>query len=293
MRLVTVRDGEKRRAGVLEGDRVLVTDLPDLELAISTEHDLSRARGEWRALAEVRLVPPLSPPTVFCLGQNYRDHLDEKAPIESKEPEFFLKAGQTIAGPDEPALADPRVTTKLDYETELGIVIGRPGRFIPPERALDHVFGYVVVNDLTARDRQVRPLAGGGFEMALGPGKNFDGATRLAPWVTPAEEVGDPPDLRLTTHVNGELRQLNATRNMIHDVRSLVSFLSQLVELRPGTVISTGTPGGTGWGQDPELGGTGVTPTGCQPARYLAPGDHVRSEIERVGVLEFDVIGPD
>jgi 2-keto-4-pentenoate hydratase/2-oxohepta-3-ene-1,7-dioic acid hydratase in catechol pathway len=293
MQLVTVRYGNERWVGVLEGDRILVTDVPNLEVAISTARNLSHARGEWRPLAEVQLAPPISPPTVFCLGQNYRDHLDEKAPIESKEPEFFLKAGQTIAGVDEPAVADPRVTTKLDYETELGIVISRPGRFIPPESALDHVFGYVVVNDLTARDRQVRPLTGGGFEMALGPGKNFDGATRLAPSVTTAEEVGDPQDLRLTTQVNDELRQLNSTRNMIHDVRSLVSFLSQLLELRPGTVISTGTPGGTGWGQDAELGGTGVTPPGCQPARYLAPGDHVRSEIERVGVLEFDVIGPD
>ena len=191
-----------------------------------------------------------------------------------------------------PAIADPRVTAKLDYETELGIVIGRSGRFITRDRALDHVFGYIVVNDLTARDRQVRRLRGGGFEMALGPGKNFEGATRLASWVTPAGEVGDPQALELTTRVNGELRQFNSTRNMIHDVRTLVSFLSQLLELRPGYVISTGTPGGTGWGQDPELGGTGVTPAGCQPARYLAPGDQVRSEIQGVGVLEFDVIAP-
>jgi 2-keto-4-pentenoate hydratase/2-oxohepta-3-ene-1,7-dioic acid hydratase in catechol pathway len=290
MKLVTVRDGDGRRAGVLDGDHVLVIGEP-LDVAIATGYDFANAEGDRRPLADVELATPLSPPTVFCLGQNYRDHLDEKAPIESKDPEFFLKAGQTIADPDEPAVADPRVTAKLDYETELGIVIGRPGRFIPPDRALEHVFGYIVVNDLTARDRQVRPLASGGFEMALGPGKNFEGATRLAPWVTPAAEVGDPQNLALTTRVNGELRQSNSTGNMIHDVRSLVSFLSQLFELRPGTVISTGTPGGTGWGQDPELGGTGVTPPGCEPARYLRPGDHVRSEIERVGVLEFDVSG--
>lgn len=290
MRLVTVLDGDVRRAGVLDGDSVLITD-EALEEAIAAGCDFALARGARRPLTEVQLAPPLSPPTVFCLGQNYRDHLDEKAPIESEEPEFFLKAGQTVAGPAEPAVADPRVTAKLDYETELGIVIGRPGRFIPRERALDHVFGYVVVNDLTARDRQVRPLAGGGFEMALGPGKNFEGSTRLAPWITPAAGVGDPQCLALTTHVNGKLRQSNSTRNMIHDVRSLVSFLSQLFQLRPGTVISTGTPGGTGWGQDRDLGGTQVTPRGCEPARYLAPGDHVRSEIEGVGVLEFDVVG--
>lgn len=292
MRLVTVRTDDGERAGVLEGDRVLLTEEPNLEAAIRRGYDFSQARGTWRAIAEVQLERPLTPRAVFCLGQNYRDHLAEKAPIESKEPEFFLKAGDTVAHPDDPAIADTRVTAKLDYETELGVVIGRSGRFIPPESALDHVFGYIVVNDLTARDRQVRPLSSGGFEMALGPGKNFEGATRLASWVTPAAEVGDPQELALTTSVNGELRQSNSTRSMIHDIRSLVSFLSQLLELRAGYVISTGTPGGTGWGQDAELGGTGLTPPGCEPGRYLAPGDRVRSEIERVGVLEFEVVAP-
>lgn len=292
MRLVTVRaDDGSARAGTLEADRVLVTDAP-LEDAILNGYDFSQATGDWRPLSEVQLERPLRPDVIFCLGQNYRDHLDEKAPIESKEPEFFLKAGDTVAHPEAAAIAEPRVTAKLDYETELGVVIGRSGRFIPRDRALDHVFGYVVVNDLTARDRQVRRLPDGRFEMALGPGKNFEGATRLASWVTPAEEVGDPQALALTTHVNGGLRQSNSTANMIHDVRSLISFLSQFLELRPGHVLSTGTPGGTGWGQDPELGGTGVTPPGCEPARYLTPGDRVRSEIERVGVLEFDVIAP-
>jgi 2-keto-4-pentenoate hydratase/2-oxohepta-3-ene-1,7-dioic acid hydratase in catechol pathway len=289
MRLVSIIDGGRRRAGVLDGERVLVTEVPGLDEAIASGFDFANASGEWQELADVRLDPPLRPPTVFCLGQNYRDHLAEKAPIELREPEFFLKAGQTVAAPDASAVADPRVTRKLDYETELGIVIGRGGRGIPPESALDHVFGYVVVNDLTARDRQVRPISGGRFEMALGPGKNFDGATRLASWVTPAAEVGDPQALALTTQVNGELRQSNSTRNMLHDVASLVSFLSQLMTLRPGSVIATGTPGGTGWGQDPELGGTGVTPPGCKPGRYLEPGDRVRSEIELVGVLEFEV----
>jgi 2-keto-4-pentenoate hydratase/2-oxohepta-3-ene-1,7-dioic acid hydratase in catechol pathway len=291
MRLVSVvLDDGRRRAAVLEGERVLVTDAPGLDAAIAEDYDFERAQGEWHDLADVRLDAPLYPTTVFCLGQNYRDHLAEKAPIELKEPEFFLKAGQTVSAPDEPAAADPRVTAKLDYETELGIVIGRPGRAIPEEEALDHVFGYVVVNDLTARDRQVRPVSGGRFEMTLGPGKNFDGATRLAPCVTTADEVGDPHALALTTQVNGELRQSNSTASMIHRVPRLVAFVSQLLTLRPGTVISTGTPGGTGWGQDPELGGTGVTPPGCVPARYLAPGDRVRSEIERVGVLEFEVV---
>jgi 2-keto-4-pentenoate hydratase/2-oxohepta-3-ene-1,7-dioic acid hydratase in catechol pathway len=201
------------------------------------------------------------------------------------------RSSQYEGSKDDPTVGTPVWQTLL--EVELAVVIGRTAHRVPVESAMSHVAGYLVVNDLTARDRQVRPLASGGFEIALGPGKNFEGATRLAPWVTPAAEVGDPQQLALTTHVNGELRQSNSTRNMIHDVRTLVSFLSQLLELRAGYVISTGTPGGTGWGQDAELGGTGLTPSGCEPGRYLAAGDHVRSEIERVGVLEFDVAAAD
>jgi 2-keto-4-pentenoate hydratase/2-oxohepta-3-ene-1,7-dioic acid hydratase in catechol pathway len=290
MQLATVLVGGEPRAGILDGKRVLVTEARGLASAIATGYDFTRASGEWHALADVHLDAPLRPPVVLCTGQNYRDHLDEKAPVEVSEPEFFLKAGQTIAPPDEPALLDARVTAKLDYETELGVVIGRPGRAIPRERALEHVFGYVVVNDLTARDRQIRPLGQGRFATALGPGKNFDGATRFAPWVTSAAAVGDPNTLQLTTRVNDELRQANSTRNMLFDVGELVSYLSQLLTLPAATVIATGTPGGTGWGQDHHLGGTGATPPGCKPGRYLAPGDRVESEVERVGLLEFDIV---
>jgi 2-keto-4-pentenoate hydratase/2-oxohepta-3-ene-1,7-dioic acid hydratase in catechol pathway len=290
MQLATVLVDGAPRAGLLDGGRVLVTDAPGLGAAIATGYDFSRARGEWRERADVRLDAPLRPPVVLCMGQNYRDHLDEKPPVDLPEPEFFLKAGQTIAAPGDPAVLDPRVTTKLDCETELGVVIGRSLRAIPPEEALEHVFGYVVVNDLTARDRQVRPLGEGRFAAALGPGKNFDGSTRIAPWITTAPQVGDPGRLRLETRVNGELRQANSTANMLFDVGELVSFLSQLLTLQPGTVIATGTPGGTGWGQDAELGGTGATPPGCKPGRYLAPGDRIESEVAGVGLLEFDVV---
>jgi 2-keto-4-pentenoate hydratase/2-oxohepta-3-ene-1,7-dioic acid hydratase in catechol pathway len=290
VRLVSVIADGERRAGLLDGDRVLVTRVPGLDAAIGAGVDLVDAGGDWLPLDEVELDAPLRPPVVFCLGQNYRDHHDEKAPVEVKEPEFFLKAGQTVMSPDAPCLLDPRVTAKLDYETELGVVIGRAARHVPPERALEHVLGYVVVNDLTARDRQVVPLDAGGFAMALGPGKNFDGATRLGVWVTPAADVPDPHALALRTRVNGEVRQRNTTAAMIHRVPELIAFLSRLLTLQPGAVVSTGTPGGTGWGQDAELGGTRVTPAGCVPGRYLAPGDHVQSRIEGVGELSFDVV---
>jgi 2-keto-4-pentenoate hydratase/2-oxohepta-3-ene-1,7-dioic acid hydratase in catechol pathway len=277
---------------MLDGEEVIVLDAPGLDAAVAAGPDLGSPSGEGRRvpLEQVRLDAPLRPGAVFCLGQNYRDHLDEKAPVELSAPEFFLKAGQTIAVPGEPCLLDTRVTAKLDYETELGVVIGRPARHVSPKRAPEHVFGYLVVNDLTARDRQVVPLDGDGFATALGPGKNFDGATRLGAWVVPAADVPDPRALSLTTRVNGELRQSNSTGAMIHEVDELIAFLSRLLTLQPGSVISTGTPGGTGWGQDAELGGTAVTPAGCVPGRYLQPGDRVESRIEGVGELAFDVV---
>lgn len=270
-----------------------MTDLPGgLDAAMAQGLDPAEiARRAQRSVApeEAVMDAPLRPPVVFCTGQNYADHLSEKAPVVVEEPEFFLKAGQTIAAPGEPCVRDETVTRKLDYETELGVVIGRTGRNIPPERALDHVYGYVVVNDLSARDHQVAVLGDGRYGSALGPGKNFDGATRLARWVTSADELPGPDSLSLTTRVNGEPRQSTTTASMLFPVPALIAFVSSLLTLPAGSLIATGTPGGTGWGQDAELGGTGLTPPGCVPARYLVPGDRVNSEIERVGVLEFEV----
>jgi len=290
MRLVSVVEGGERRAAVVEGDRAFVTEVPGLDAALAASIDVIGARGEWRPLADLHLDAPLRPPVVFCTGQNYRDHLAEKAPVEVDEPEFFLKAGQTIAAPDDPVLVEKDVTKKLDYETELGVVIGRQGRRIDPDQALKHVFGYVVLNDLTARDRQVKMSADGRSTLSLGTSKNFDGSTRLAPWITTADEVEDPGNLALTTRVSGKLRQSNTTANMLFDIASLIAFVSRYLTLLPGAVLATGTPGGTGWDQDPELGGTGVTPPGCEPGRYLEAGDEVENEVERVGRLTFEVL---
>ena len=141
--------------------------------------------------SEVTFDAPLRPPVVFCVGQNYADHLEEKQAVHRPEPEL-PKAGQTIVGPDAPAVLEPHVTTKLDYETDLGIVIGRAGRNISEQDAFDHVFGYVALNDLTARDRQVVLHPDGAQSMALGPGKNFDGSTRMGTYVMSGEDLGDP-----------------------------------------------------------------------------------------------------
>jgi 2-keto-4-pentenoate hydratase/2-oxohepta-3-ene-1,7-dioic acid hydratase in catechol pathway len=291
MRLVSVLQSGRRLAGILDEDRVLVSDLDGgVDALIASGRTPESLEGRWREAADVQLDAVLRPPVVLCAGQNYRDHLDEKAPVEVRDPEFFIKAGQTIAHPQDPCYLDDLVTRKLDYETELGVVIGRPGRRILPEDAYRHVFGYVVLNDLTARDRQVVRNRDGTFTMALGPGKNFDGATRVAQWLVPAAAIGGDPRLRLTTHVGDELRQDNSTANMVFSIPRVIGYLSTLITLQPGTLIATGTPGGTGWGSDPELGGTSVTPAGCARARYLIAGDRVRSAIEGVGELTFEVV---
>ena len=242
-------------------------------------------------LEAVRLLAPLVPPAILNSGQNYWDHREEKPPVDQEEPEFFLKAPLAVIGPDEPILYDPAVTRKLDYEVELAVVIGKPGRHIPDDRALEHVFGYTVANDVTARDRQAIPHPEGGWQYALGPGKNFDSAAPLGPSIVTADEVPDPQDLHLRTYVNGELRQNNTTANMIWDVAALVSFLSTFLTLRPGVVIETGTPGGTAWATDPEIGGRPYEREDVRRAGYLEPGNVVRVEIDGIGSLTNPVGG--
>ena len=249
-----------------------------------------------RALKTVRLAPPLRPSTILCSGSNYHDHNREKAaaPISGKEPEFFLKTADCVVGPEANIVYDERLTKKLDCETELAVVIGRAGRHIPVERALEHVFGYTIVNDVTARDRQVRRKPDGSTWYELGRGKVFDSSAPLGPWITTADEIPDPQALRLRTRINGELRQSASTGNMIWSCAELIHFFSTNLTLQPGMVIITGTPGGTAWSTDADLGGQWIGAADGEeaivPARgYCRPGDVVECELERIGVLRNTV----
>jgi len=249
--------------------------------------ELARAPGaETPSLNDIRLCAPLRPEIILCSGENYHDHRTEKPRVEGKEPEFFIKAPHGVVGPDDDIVLHPAVTTKLDYETELAVVIGTEGRLIPAERALEHVYGYTIMNDVTARDRQVRMRPDGTCSYNLGPGKNFDTCAPMGPVLVTADELGDPQALGLRTLVNGEVRQNNTTASMIWPVAELVQFFSTYLTLRPGFVISTGTPGGTAWGTDEALGARKTTRDDVVPAPgYLAPGDEVRCEIEGIGTL--------
>lgn len=242
--------------------------------------------------ASVRLKAPIVPTTILASGSNYRGHNEEKAntSISGKEPEFFVMTADCVVGPGEPIGYDPTLTEKLDCETELAIVIGEAGRHIPAEKALDHVFGFTILNDVTARDRQVRRSPEGFVWYDLGRGKAFDGSAPIGPCIVTSDEVGDPQDLSLRTRINGELRQSASTADMIWTCAELVHFFSINFTLKPGMVITTGTPAGTAWSVDTELGGTGRVEPGLVPAsRYCLPGDVVESEINKIGVLRNEI----
>jgi 2-keto-4-pentenoate hydratase/2-oxohepta-3-ene-1,7-dioic acid hydratase in catechol pathway len=254
--------------------------------------DISRRSNVGRKRRSgLRLRAPLRPEIILCSGENYWDHRDEKPPVEGREPEFFIKVPHGAIGPEDDILLDRAVTKKLDYETELAIVIGKAGRHIPVERAQEHIFGYTIVNDVTARDRQVRMRPDGTCSYALGPGKNFDTCAPIGPMIVSADEIPDPQALELRTRVNDTVRQSNSTAKMIWNVAELVNFFSIFLTLRPGFVISTGTPGGTAWGSDPELGGRPYERDDVErPSGYLQPGDVVCCEVEGIGVLRNRVV---
>ncbi|MBC7803302.1 MAG: fumarylacetoacetate hydrolase family protein [Candidatus Parcubacteria bacterium] len=303
MKIVRFTAEGATRLGALEGGEVV--EFPGVASAqefiaggaasmAAARQAIASGKGR-RALAGVKLLAPIVPSTILCSGSNYTDHNKEKAntPISGKEPEFFVKTADCVIGPEDAIAHDERLAKKLDSETELAIVIGKAGRFIPQEKALEHVFGYTIVNDVTARDRQVRRTPQGVTWYELGRGKAFDTSAPLGPCITTADEVPDPQALRLRTRINGELRQSASTANMIWNCAQLVHFFSVNFTLKPGMVIITGTPGGTAWSVDPELGGKWIGGDGGEkltPAKgYLQPGDVIECELEKIGVLRNTV----
>ena len=321
MKFVRIKNGDQLTVGVVDGD-----DAVELVPALSAKRTLSAAETvqladmtaliaagpAGRALAEeavqasrvsgkgrrklsdVRLAAPLHPGLILASGGNYSDHRDEKdeAPLAGKEPEYFFKTPNSVIGPDEAIERDPRVTNKLDYEVELAVVIGKKGRHIQEDSVADYIFGYCILNDITARERQVRWRPDGTYFYEAGSSKNFDTSTPLGPYIVTADEVPNPQDLKLRTYVNEELRQNNTTRNMTFSAAHLVAFFSTFLTLYPGYVIATGTPGGTAWGNDPELGGKPYGRDDVVRGGYLKVGDVVRCEVEKLGVLRNVVVGP-
>jgi 2-keto-4-pentenoate hydratase/2-oxohepta-3-ene-1,7-dioic acid hydratase in catechol pathway len=313
MKVVCFKQSGAVRLGILSGDRVVdpLAALPERDAARAYFVDtvaFIRSGEEGRRIAErllkdapanavrplaaVELAAPILPSTILCSGSNYRAHNAEKAntPISGKEPEFFVMTADNVVGPDDKIIYDPSYTKKVDCETELAIVIGKAGRHIPRERALEHVFGYTIVNDVTARDLQVRTSPEGSVWYEVGRGKVFDTSAPLGPVIVTADEIPDPQVLDLHTRINGELRQHSSTGDMIFSCADLIHFFSIGSTLKPGMVIITGTPGGTAWSNDPDLGGKWQALPGLVRAtRYCLPGDIIECEVEKIGVLRNTV----
>jgi 2-keto-4-pentenoate hydratase/2-oxohepta-3-ene-1,7-dioic acid hydratase in catechol pathway len=219
-------------------------------------------------LPSVRLHAPIADPGKFiCIGLNYKDHAAETGNPAPKEPPIFPKWNNAILDPGEPILR-PRGEKTLDWEVELGVVIGRTARYVTKERALDHVFGYTIINDASARDFQF-------LTTQWSAGKIPDTLAPVGPYIADRAEIPDPHVLDLKTWVNGTLMQNGNTSNFIFDVRYLVSYLSGLITLAPGDLIATGTPAGVGFSRKPPV--------------TLGPGDTVRLQITGLGVLENPV----
>ena len=243
------------------------TGLTDLAAAASaTNVSSSSPASQVVPLSGTELLAPVPRPgKVVAIGRNYREHTNEEGVEAPAAPLVFAKWPSSVIGHGADIRWDPGLTAQVDYEAELGVVIGRKARYVSEADALDHVLGYTCINDVSARDLQF----GDGQWVR---GKSLDTFCPMGPSLVTADEVGDPQDLAISCRVGGELLQDSRTSEMYFSVAEIISFLSRSFTLEPGDVIATGTPGGVGAFRD--------------PPRFLGDGDRVTVEIERIGRLE-------
>ena len=251
---------------------------PQIDLAVES---ILSARANFekirRPLAEVKIrAPTLYPGVLYCAGANYRDHFLEmtgkSAGKKDRQPFFFLKTvAGTIIGPGE-AVRLPSYSSKVDWEAEIALVVGRAGKNIPAERAMDYVAGFTILNDLSARDLTKRDDVPFVFDW-IGQ-KCFDTAAPMGPWITPTDAIPDPNDMAIRLWVNGELKQNSNSGQQIFSFNEQIAYLSHHVTLFPGDVIATGTPAGVGMAK----------------GEFLKPGDQIKIEVEGLGVLVNPVV---
>jgi 2-keto-4-pentenoate hydratase/2-oxohepta-3-ene-1,7-dioic acid hydratase in catechol pathway len=305
MRFANVQAGGSTHLGLPDGDHVYLfaplarlasrgkarggrasSPIPDDLLAFIERGSLTEARvalalgrklvrdGKARDMvvpaSRVKFLAPIPRPrkNIFCLGRNYAEHARESGGQVPTVPIFFTKPPTAVVGPEATVLHHA-VTQQLDYEVELAVIIGRRGRNITPDRALEYVFGYTIMNDITARDLQRR------HEQWF-KGKSLDTSAPMGPVVLHRSALRDPQDLNLRLRVNGEQRQHASTRDMVFPVAQIISVLSAGMTLEPGDIIATGTPEGVGMGMTPQT--------------WLRPGDVVEAEIEGIGVLRNRIV---
>jgi 2-keto-4-pentenoate hydratase/2-oxohepta-3-ene-1,7-dioic acid hydratase in catechol pathway len=225
--------------------------------------------GELYDATALKLRAPIARPgKIICIGLNYRDHAEETKMAIPDTPTVFAKWGNSVTGHMHPIVL-PKSSSKPDYEAELAVVIGKGGRHIPEAKWRDHVFGYTILNDVSARD----------FQLATSQwtiGKTFDTFAPMGPWIVTADEIEDPGALRISLTLNGEIMQDSSTSNLIFGIPKLIAFLSGVMTLEPGDIISTGTPAGVG--------------SARKPPRWLAAGDEVAVQVQGIGELANPVV---
>lgn len=283
MKLLTYQTETGPRLGLLRADEV-VTPIPQIDMLgiiEAGEERLTRARtgtGMLHPLRELNLLAPIPElrRNVLCIGMNYREHAAESLRAKGKPvvmpdvPVFFTKNTNALNSPYGDIPFDARVSTEIDWEVELAVIIGRRGKNIKRENAYDYVFGYTVLNDVSARD--IQNSHGGQFFK----GKSLDGACPMGPWIVTKEDLPNPHALKMVCRVNGEVKQDWHTGDMIFDIPAILEWLSTGMTLLPGDVIATGTPQGVGFART--------------PPEFLKPGDVVECEIEQIGTLRNKVV---
>jgi 2-keto-4-pentenoate hydratase/2-oxohepta-3-ene-1,7-dioic acid hydratase in catechol pathway len=275
MKLVTYEADGRRGIGVMDGDAVApVGAYPDMIALIAAGAEGFTAAGAALAgserVANARLLAPVPRPgKLLCCGVNYRSHGEENPnAVLPTEPFFFSKLPTAVVGPDDP-IVKPFPECQLDWEVEFACVIGKEARRLSPANALDHVLGYTLLHDVSARDVQFK-------DAQITLGKGFDSFSPLGPWIVTKDELPDPQNVALAAYVNGEQRQAGHTSDQLFPLADLLSFLTRFVTLLPGDVVSTGTPAGVGAFRKPPL--------------WLQPGDDCVIEAEGIGRLHNPVV---
>jgi 2-keto-4-pentenoate hydratase/2-oxohepta-3-ene-1,7-dioic acid hydratase in catechol pathway len=283
MKLATFEYQDQVRIGAVRGDEVVLLEsvAPDmLTLIDGGAQKLAQARqvaDSARAiisLPQVKLLAPIPRPrkNIFAVGRNYADHAKESADARGEKvgpPVIFTKAPTTVNAPFGDIIIDPEVSTQIDWEAELAVIIGRRARKVKQSDALNYVFGYTVLNDVTARDLQNRTSQ-------FFVGKSLDGYAPMGPWLVTADEISDPQNLDVMCRVNGVVKQTGNTREMMYTVAYIIEYLSLLMTLEPGDIITTGTPAGVGFAR--------------KPPEFLKPGDVLESHVEKIGGMRNKII---
>jgi 2-keto-4-pentenoate hydratase/2-oxohepta-3-ene-1,7-dioic acid hydratase in catechol pathway len=272
MKLISYRHNGRASYGIVSGDGVidagrrLARDLPTLRAALAERDRLTALAGEAAdvPLAEIDYLPPITDPArIVCVGLNYKTHIAETGRDTPEHPVLFTRFADSLVGHQEPMIR-PYVSDRFDFEGELAFVVGKPGRHIPKEQALDHVAGYACFNDGSVRDYQRHTHQ-------FTPGKNFWRSGAFGPWLVTADELPDPAAMTLVTRLNGNEVQRAPTSDLLFGVADLIAYMSDVWPLEIGDVIATGTTGGVGAARKPPL--------------WMQPGDRVEVEISGIGVL--------